>query len=82
MHAQENASTIVPSSTAFTNTPGIENLRVENERSTNLVRSLVELLGIKGGAEAKGDACAEDNVVGESCNTPVVDLDLGERDRV
>ena len=40
------------------------------------MRSLVELLGIKGGAEAEGDAWAEEDVVGESCNTAVVDLDL------
>jgi hypothetical protein len=37
---------------------------------------LVELLGIKGGAEAEGDAGAEENVVGDGCDTAVVDLDL------
>ena len=38
--------------------------------------SLVKLLGIKGGAEAESDAWAEENVVGDGCDTAVVDLDL------
>lgn len=38
--------------------------------------SLVELLGIKGGAEAEGDAGAKENVVCEGGDTTVVDLDL------
>jgi hypothetical protein len=37
---------------------------------------LVELLGIEGGAESEGDTGAEENVVGESSDTTVVDLDL------
>ena len=38
--------------------------------------SLVELLSIEGGAEAEGDTGAEEDVVGNGCNTAVVDLDL------
>ena len=38
--------------------------------------SLVELLGIKGGTEAESDAWAEENIVGDGCDTTVVDLDL------
>lgn len=37
---------------------------------------LIELLGIEGGAESEGDTGAEENVVGESSDTTVVDLDL------
>lgn len=56
----------------------MRNLCVEDEGGTDLVGSLVELLGIKGGSEAKGDTRAEENVVGDSGDTTVVDLDLGE----
>lgn len=54
----------------------MRNLCVEDEGGTDLVGSLVELLGIKGGSEAKGDTRAEENVVGDSGDTTVVDLDL------
>ncbi len=37
---------------------------------------LVELLGIKGGTKAKGDAWAEEDVIGNGCDATVVDLDL------
>jgi hypothetical protein len=40
------------------------------------VGGLVELLGIKRGTEAEGNAGAEENVVGDGCNTAIVDLDL------
>lgn len=43
---------------------------------TNLVGSLVDLLGIERGANADGDARAEENVVGDGGNTTVVDLGL------
>jgi len=48
----------------------------EGEGGADLVGSLVELLGIKGGAEAEGDAGAEEDVVGDGCDTTVVDLEL------
>ena len=38
--------------------------------------SLVELLGIKGSAEAEGDAGAEEDVVCNGCDTAIIDLDL------
>jgi len=50
----------------------------ESEGGADLVGSLVELLGIKGGTEAEGHAGAEKNIVGDGCDTAVVDLDLGE----
>ena len=37
---------------------------------------LVELLGIKGAADAKGDTRAKEDVVGDGRNTTVVDLGL------
>lgn len=43
---------------------------------TNLVGSLVELLGVERATKAEGDALTEENVVGEGSNTAVVDLDL------
>lgn len=39
---------------------------------------LVELLGIEGSTKAKGDTWAEENVVGNSSDTTVVDLGLSE----
>jgi hypothetical protein len=48
----------------------------EGEGGADLVGSLVELLGIKGGAKAEGHTGAEENVVGDGCDTAVVDLDL------
>ena len=38
--------------------------------------SLVNLLGIERTSETESDALTEENVVGESSNTAVVDLDL------
>lgn len=38
--------------------------------------SFVELLGIEGGTKTKGEARAEEDVVGNSSNTTVVDLGL------
>lgn len=46
--------------------------------STNLVWGGVELLGIEGSAKTKGNTLTEENVVGQSSNTTVVDLSLGE----
>lgn len=37
---------------------------------------LVKLLGIKGGSETEGNTRAEEDVVGDSGDTTVVDLDL------
>lgn len=37
---------------------------------------LVELLGIEGGTDAEGDTLAEEDVVGNGGDTPVVDLAL------
>ena len=54
----------------------MHNLCVEDEGGTDLVGSLVELLGIKGGSETKGDTRAEEDIVGDGGNTTVVDLDL------
>ncbi len=51
-------------------------LCLENERSTNLVVSLVELLGIERGTDAKGDTRSEENIVGNGSNTTVVNLGL------
>jgi hypothetical protein len=56
------------------------NLCLEGEGSTNLVGGLVELLGIEGGTETEGDTRAEENVVGNSSDTTVVDLDLKSQD--
>lgn len=42
---------------------------------------LVELLGINGGAEAEGDALAEEDVVGKGNGTTVVELDLQDETR-
>lgn len=46
--------------------------------SAYLVWGRVELLGVEGGTEAKGNTLTEEDVVGESGNTTVVDLGLGE----
>lgn len=51
-------------------------LTLEGEAGTELVGSLVELLGIERATETQGDALAEEDVVGKSGNTTVVDLDL------
>lgn len=44
--------------------------------------SLVELLGVERATETQGDTLAEEDVVAESSDTAVVELDLGERDGV
>ena len=51
-------------------------LRLEGEAGTDLVGGLVELLGVEGGAQAQGDAGAEEDVVGNGGDTAVVDLAL------
>jgi len=43
---------------------------------THLVGGLVELLGVEGSTDAEGDALAEEDVVGDSSDTAVVDLGL------
>lgn len=43
------------------------------------MRALVELLSVEGGTKAKGDAGAEEHVVGNSGHTAVVDLSLMEK---
>ena len=52
------------------------NSSVEVINKTYLVAGLVELLGIKRGADAKSDTGAEQDVVGDGGNTAVVDLGL------
>lgn len=51
-------------------------LCLEDEAGADLVGGLVELLGIERGTEAEGDTRAEEDVVGNSGDTTVVDLDL------
>jgi hypothetical protein len=51
-------------------------LSLEGEAGADLVGSLVQVLGIKGGTEAEGDTRAEENVVSQSGNTTVIDLGL------
>jgi hypothetical protein len=51
-------------------------LCVEGERSTDLVGGLIEFLGIEGCTESKSDTGAEEDVVGDSRNTTVINLDL------
>ena len=53
-----------------------EALCLEDEAGADLVGGLVELLGVEGGAEAERDAGAEEDVVGDSGDATVVDLDL------
>lgn len=53
------------------------NLCLESQAGTNLVGSLIELLGIERGAEAKGDTGAEEHIVSDSGDTTVIDLGLG-----
>lgn len=48
----------------------------KEQLSTYLVGGLVQLLGIKRGTDAEGDARAEEDVVGNGSNTAVVDLAL------
>lgn len=51
-------------------------LTLKGEASTELVGSLVELLGIERATKTQGDTLTEEDVVGKSGNTTVVDLDL------
>jgi len=53
-----------------------------NKTETHLVWRRVELLRIEGGAEAQRDTLAEEHVVGEGGDATVVDLGLGEGERV
>lgn len=51
-------------------------LSLEGEAGANLVGGLVQVLGIEGGTEAESDTGAEQDVVGQSGDTTVVDLGL------
>jgi hypothetical protein len=51
-------------------------LSLKGKGSADLVGSLAEILRVKGGAEAEGDARAELDIVGERCDAAVVDLGL------
>jgi len=51
-------------------------LSLEGEAGANLVGGLVEVLGIERGTETEGDTGTEQDVVGQSGNTAVVDLGL------
>lgn len=51
-------------------------LSLEGEAGTDLVGSLVKVLGIEGSTKAEGDTRAQENVVGQGGNTAVVDLGL------
>lgn len=51
-------------------------LCLEGKAGTNLVGSLVKLLGIKRETKSKGGTWAEEDVVGEGGDTTVVDLGL------
>jgi hypothetical protein len=54
----------------------VRRLSLEGEAGANLVGGLVQVLGIERGTEAEGDTRAEQDVVGQSGNTTVVDLGL------
>lgn len=64
------------STVEYTKGPEMACLGLEGEAGANLVGSLVQVLGIKGSTEAKGDTRAEQDVVSQSGNTTVVDLGL------
>jgi hypothetical protein len=51
-------------------------LTLKGEAGAELVAGLVQLLGIKRAANAKGDAAVDLGVVREGCNADVVDLGL------
>ena len=53
-----------------------ERLSLEGEAGADLVGSLVKVLGIEGSTEAESDTRAEEDVVGQSGDTTVVDLGL------
>ena len=67
---------ILRGSTAEFRRPERTCLGLEGEAGANLVGSLVQVLGIKGSTEAKGDTRAQEDVVGQGGNTTVVDLGL------
>lgn len=48
----------------------------EQHSTTYLVGGLLQLLGIERGTDAEGDARAEEDVVGDSSDTTVIDLAL------
>jgi hypothetical protein len=54
----------------------LHSLTLEGEAGADLVGSLVELLGVEGTTETQGNALTEENVVGDSSDTAVVDLGL------
>lgn len=51
-------------------------LSLERERRTDLVRSLVEVLGIERSTETEGDTGSELDVVGKRGDTTVIDFGL------
>jgi hypothetical protein len=51
-------------------------LTLKGEAGAELVAGLVQLLGIKGAANAKGQTAVHLGVVCEGCNAEVVDLGL------
>jgi hypothetical protein len=51
-------------------------LTLEGEVGANLVATLIELLGIEGAANAKGEASIDLGVVGQGDETTVIDLEL------
>ena len=53
-----------------------KSLSLKGEAGAELVAGLVQLLGIKGAANAKGEARVDLGVVREGCNAGVVDLGL------
>ena len=57
-----------------------ESLALKGERHADLVRGLVEVLGIERSTETEGAAGAELDVVGERSDATVVDLGLRELD--
>ncbi|KMU87207.1 hypothetical protein CIHG_04651 [Coccidioides immitis H538.4] len=57
-------------------TNGLTHLTFKGEAGTNLVGSLVQVLGIDGSTETKGDTWSKEDIVGKSSNSTVVDLGL------
>jgi len=80
-NAQEinlSSLSIVPSANHALGPAASCTLCFEGEGGADLVGGLVELLGIEGGTKAESDTWAEENIVGDGCDTTVVDLDLSE----
>lgn len=50
--------------------------KANNKKPTNLVRRLVQFLGVKGSAETEGEAGAKEDIVRQGSDTAVVDLGL------